>query len=717
VGVWVWFGPLPRQALTPATEQVQVFTDRFGHPLDGLPPMPKDASDRRDPNGNSSRGPSLAARADHLAAATIAAEDKRFNNHIGVDPAAMSRAFVADVRAGAVVQGASTLTQQLVKIRTHTDRSLGSKLNQAVYAIRLERRMTKDQILSAYLAEAPYGGRILGAESASWRYFNVTASQLSWSQAAYLAAIPQRPSAFNPLKDSTSALTRRNWILRRLHQDGKLTAQELETALKEPVVLAESNRHPLALHYIDLLKSKREVRTTQTVRTTLDAELQADVEGIAHHQRDELRKSDAANVSIVVLDNKTGAVRAWEGSGNYFAPDTGGMINGPMVPRQTGSTIKPFIYALAFQDGLSPGDLVDDSPLHLSSGSGAFDPQNYDKKFRGPISARVALGSSINVPAVALLQDIGVDRLRTELRAQGIELRQPDSTYGLSLALGTGEISLLDLTRAYASFARGGRAVTATLVEPAIPQTGGARVVSETSAFMVTDVLADNEARAMSFGRDSVLKFPFPVAAKTGTSQDFHDNWVIGYTADFTVGVWVGNFDRTPLKGATGITGAGPIFQSVMIAAHDHLSPPTRVGARNASTRGVSPGATLLGMAPPSLRLASFCTTTSCTSRKPDWTARAVMPSTNRAATTTSGIEFRLIEPSAGATYVIDSTRPLDTQELGLESTGGDGTIELSVDGVTVRRFWPLAPGRHKACATDSARPTKSVCHTFTVRG
>ncbi len=708
VGVWVWFGPVPHRVLTPVSETTQVFTDRSGKPLDGLLPAQRITVSRV----GFRRGPSLAARADQLAAATVAAEDQRFGSHPGVDAIAVGRAFVADVRALRVVQGGSTITQQLVKIRTNGERSAISKAMEAVYAVRIERRMSKDDILSAYLAEAPYGGKVTGAEAASARYFGVTASELTWAQAAYLAALPQRPTTFNPLRDRDAAIPRRDWILHRLREVGEITDRELAAALAEPITLDDSHAPPLARHYIDFLKTQDDVKNVKTVRTTLDGKLQGDVEGITRRNRDELRSKDAANVAVVVIDNSTGAIRAWEGSGDYFARETGGMIDGPLVPRQTGSTIKPFIYALAFNRGMSPGDLLEDAPLRMSSGKGAFIPQNYDKKFRGTISSRVALGSSINIPAVKLLRDLGPATLEKELSAQSISLDRPIDEYGLSLALGTGEVSLLDLTRAYASFARGGRALDATFVEPASAQRGGAQVVDEASAFLVTDVLADNEARASAFGRNSVLRFPFPVAAKTGTSQDFHDNWVIGYTKDFTVGVWVGNFDRTPLKGATGVSGAGPIFQSVMIAAHDRLTP-------NVGNATDGSGAALLGYVPKDLMRALFCGNPSCTLQHEDWVRRGKNdPATNVSPAVESAVGLDLIEPSPDAVYVIDATRPRETQELALESSGAHGSVSYTVDGVASSGFWALAPGRHEACVTDvGSVPSAAVCHRFTVQG
>jgi penicillin-binding protein 1C len=761
VMVWAWFGPVPSNIRNAARSNQLVFLDRNGKQLEQGAPRP---------SVRGGRGPSLASRAEKLVAATVIAEDERFFGHIGIDPIALGRAAIADVKARRIVQGGSTLTQQLVKVRMGGGSGLFAKGQQAVYAMRLERELSKDQILSAYLAEAPYGGRIVGAEAAAFRYFNVTVAELSWQEAAYLAALPQRPTRFNPMRDPKAAINRRNWILRRLRDRKTITAQQYQRAIKTPPGVRPSGTAVLAPHLIEYLKQQQGVSKPEVLlpkdaksktrfRTTIDSDLQRDIEGIARANRRELRGKNAANVAVVVLDNETGAVRAWEGSGDYFAFDTGGMINGPVIARQTGSTIKPLIYALGFDAGMSPGDLVEDTPLRMSSGSGAFVPLNYDRKFRGIISARTALGSSINVPAVRLLRKVGIAKLVEELQGHGISLDRPASEYGLSLALGAGEMSLLDVTRAYASFARGGRVLQAQFYEPAARQLEGERVVSETAAFLVTDVLADNDARAPSFGRNSVLKFPFPVAAKTGTSQNFRDNWVIGYTKDFTVGVWVGNFDRTALEGATGVSGAGPIFQSVMLAAKDRLTPNRDI---NQGPNG--PGAALLGSVPSSLERRDFCMDVQCDSVTQDWARRgssngaplrgASSSGTPSRGTPSSGasssgapsseaakpspqadslgvdvtpnsgssrpqlaVGLRLVEPSINSVYVIDSTVPEATQRLPLLATGGRGNVRFTVDGKATERFWALVPGRHIACAIDDADPGKPSCNPFTVRG
>ena len=324
-----------------------------------------------------------------------------------------------------------------------------------------------------------------------------------------------------------------------------------------------------------------------------------------------------------------------------------------------------------------------------------FQPQNYDHKFRGPIPMRQALASSVNIPAVRLLADQTPRSLMDRLSRAGITLAYGPQHYGLALGLGTAEISLLDLTKSYASFARGGLSLNATFVEPAKAQTGGRRVASESAAFLVSDVLSDNEARASAFGRSSALKFTFPVAAKTGTSQNFHDNWVVGYTADFTVGVWVGNFDRTPLAGATGVTGAGPVFHAVMLAAHRYLSP----------NSGTSPEATLFPSVPDDL-----VAVTDGNRTEYEW----LVPRKKTEAKPALGGQLRLVEPVDGGKYLLDETRPGDAQSLPLRASGGAAPYSFTVDGDPFTGTnWALEAGRHEICVRDRAGTQR--CSQFSV--
>ncbi len=753
-GSLVRLGPVPASVRAPSIGVAVV--DRNGIPLDAVSARVLGlASSSTWAKGTSTRL-RLSRLAPRLAAATIAAEDERFASHVGVDPFAVGRAVAADIRAGAVVQGGSTITQQLVKVRRtaarngRADRGIAEKAREALYAVRLEHRFSKEEILSSYLAEAPYGGAVVGAEAAAQAYFGISPSQLTWAQAAYLAALPQRPSRFDPRRNPTAAVARQRWILGRLRRAGAISQREESAARRELIAVSASMPTPIAPHFVRAIRdgslcasvvcpgsgddpgggttradskhtdSKR-AESRSPIVTTIDAALQADVAGIAAHQRKLLASYGAANVSVVVLDNATGAIRAYEGSGGWsgaLTADRGGMIDGVRQPRQTGSVIKAFVYALAFDEGAGPGDFVDDAPFVATGASREFRPRNYDKRFRGQLTLREALAQSVNVPAVRVLAEHGPDDLAALLRRSGIA--PPNSTYGLSMALGAAEVDLLHLTAAYASFARGGRSLQPVIREPA-PVQAGERVVSRQAAYLVTDVLADNEARSPAFGRSSALRFDFPVSAKTGTSSDFHDNWVIGSSGRVTVGVWVGNFDRTPLRRASGVTGAGPVFRAVMLAADERL--------RN------DPARALLPEAPGGLVRASVCHRSSCTERVEEWVRADHRPPTRvpsatddplfsgpvsaekpggKVARTPPSAPLSVLSPSGRGVYVLDPSRSL-AQELALRAIGGSPPYWFTVNTAPVDSgWWRPVTGRHEACVIDAAGAR--ACQRFTVR-
>ncbi len=758
-GSLIRLGPIPASVRAPSVGVAVV--DRNGVPLDAVSARVLGLASMRTSAGDPSARLALSRLAPRLAAATIAAEDERFQSHVGIDPVALGRAVVADVRAGAVVQGGSTITQQLIKVRRTAargglaDRGMTEKAREALYAVRLEHRYTKDEILSSYLAEAPYGGAVIGADAAAQGYFAISPSQLTWAQAAYLAALPQRPSRFDPRRNPTAAQTRQRWILGRLRRAGAISRREELAARNEQISISASRPTPIAPHFVRAVRdrsicssvvclSPEVVDPTHTradskranengrIVTTIDAALQADVAAIAAHQRKLLAAYGASNISVVVLDNATGAIRAYEGSGGWsgaLAADRGGMIDGVRQPRQTGSVIKAFVYALAFDEGAGPGDLIDDAPFVASGSSREFRPRNYDKRFRGELTLREALAQSVNVPAVRVLSEHGPDDLAALLRRSGITL--PNSTYGLSMALGAAEVDLLHLTAAYASFARGGRSLQPVITEPASVQVGE-RVVSRQAAFLLTDVLADNDARSPAFGRSSALRFEFPVSAKTGTSSDFHDNWVIGSSGRVTVGVWVGNFDRTPLRRASGVTGAGPVFRAVMLAADERL--------RN------DPARALLPDAPGGLVRASVCHRSSCSDLVEEWVRtddprsaavrRSVAaprsaavprsygdaarpnpelgPKPDGAVQTAASARLSVLSPSGRGVYVIDPSRAL-AQELALRAIGGSPPYSFTVNTAPVDGgWWRPITGRHEACVVDAAGAR--ACQRFTVR-
>jgi len=565
--LWLRLGPIPLGLLDGVDTPSTVVVDRHGRLL--YEALGKDGS--RIQKIDAVSMPAL------LASATIAAEDRRFYSHVGVDPVALVRAARHNLIEGRVVEGGSTITQQVAKLLLQRrdgihPRGMGAKLGEMVLALRLEHRFTKREILALYLNLAAYGNQTTGAARASYAYFGVDASMLTPAQAAFIAALPQRPSAFNPWKSSASARSRQLAVIRRMADAHLMSADQVREARDERLALRPRVNPFDAPHFVEMVKSMNP--SAVRIETTLDLDLQRDVEGIIEHERASLKAHGAANVAVVVLDNRSGEWLAWEGSGDYADNAHGGAINGPVVARQPGSALKPFTYVLAFEQGRTPATVLPDIPAHFPTAElgVVYSPRNYDGRYRGPLLARSALAGSENVPAVALASDLGIDSLLRFLTRAGLTTfdRTP-SYYGLGLTLGNAEVRLDELVAAYATFARGGIYVKPVFI---LASKGGRdtpadsrRLVGERTAFWITDILSDDEARAFIFGRGGSLEFPFPVAVKTGTSQAYHDNWTIGYTRDVTVGVWVGNFDRTPLRDSSGVTGAGPIFHSVMLAA------------------------------------------------------------------------------------------------------------------------------------------------------
>ena len=588
--LWLRMGPIPPALLKAGERESTLVVDRHGVPL----------YEALSADGARSIGLRAAALPPMLVAATIAAEDRRYWSHPGVDPAALLRAAKQNLVEGRIVEGGSTITQQTAKLlisrsRPGRPRGLGAKIEEAVLALRLEHRFDKREILAMYLNLAAYGNQIVGAGRASRAYFGCDASMLTPAQAAFLAGLPQRPSGFNPHRRRASALARQHSVLRRMEAAGLLDAADTRQARAEQLNFVRPSAPFAAPHFVEMVLASIGDDRPARLETTLDAGLQSDVAGIIRSQRTALDRHGAANVAVVVLDNVRGEWLAWEGSGDYFDGQHGGAINGPQSPRQPGSALKPFTYALAFEEGFTPASVLADIPSHFPTAEDGvlYSPRNYDNRYRGPLLARRALAGSENVPAVALASKLGVPKILRFLLSAGLSTFDRNASYyGLGVTLGNAEVRLDELVAAYSALARGGEWIEPSW-SPSRRDAGRRVLVSPRTAFWITDILLDPEARAFIFGRGGHLEFPFPVAVKTGTSQAYHDNWTIGYTRNVTVGVWVGNFDRTPLRDSTGVTGAGPIFHAVMLAAErrtraigmpdalDASGPPAGTGQRD----------------------------------------------------------------------------------------------------------------------------------------
>jgi penicillin-binding protein 1C len=510
-----------------------------------------------------------------LVDATLAAEDRRFWRHHGVDWQATARAAWSCARHGRVVSGGSTITQQLIKSYVKRPRAPLAKAMEALQALRLEQIWSKEKILVTYLNRLDYGNRRRGPVSAARYYFDLPLSDLSKAQAAFLAGLPQAPSRLNPRRNVAAAQKRQAWILDRMAAVGFLSAAEHARALAEPLRLAAARRNFCAPHFVDLiLRRHREGLDLMNgkVATSLDLELNQAAEKILRNQLSRLQAQHVENGSLVVLDNRTGEVRALVGSENYFAPGDG-QVNGAWAPRSAGSTFKPFTYAIALEQGATPATVAADIPTQFATPTGIFAPVNYRRRCHGPMRYRETLANSLNIPAVKVLESIGgAEVLQTRLKSCGLTtLNAAPDYYGLGLTIGNAEARLLELANAYACLARLGvwkpyRLLTGYDETNGYP--AAARLFDAGTAYLIADILSDSQARALEFGGDSPLRFSFPVACKTGTSTDFRDNWALGYTPEYTVGVWVGNFDGSPMEQVSGVTGAAPMLHEMFMELH-----------------------------------------------------------------------------------------------------------------------------------------------------
>jgi len=521
---------------------------------------------------------------DYVKQATIAIEDKDFYKHSGFDIKGIIRAFFYNVSHQDTAQGGSTITQQLVKNAIlSSKKTISRKIQEFIMAIELEKIYSKDEILKMYLNEIPYGNNAYGIEAAAQTYFAKKAKNLTLAESALLAAIPRAPTFYSPYGSNTDALlARKDYILDRMAELYYITPDQAASAKKEKLKFQEQKTNILAPHFVMYVKEKLVDEFGEkmleegglTITTTLDLEKQKIAEEtIAEAAKTNLKQNGAKNASLVALDPKTGQILAMVGSIDYFDKTIDGNVNVAVRDRQPGSSIKPIVYATAFKQGLSPATMLIDVLTDFGNG---YKPENYDLKTRGPVSIRTALGNSLNIPAVKTLFLAGVENSCKTARDLGITTLTDPDRYGLSLVLGGGEVKLLELVGAYGVFANSGirQEITPFLkIEDSKGQvikeyknTKGKEVLDPQVAYLITDILSDDSARAMIFGRGGVLTLPGrPVAAKTGTTDEFRDAWTVGYTPSLVAGVWVGNNDNSPMAShAAGSMAAAPIWHNFM---------------------------------------------------------------------------------------------------------------------------------------------------------
>ena len=522
-----------------------------------------------------------------LPRALVASEDRRFFRHGGIDLRAVLRAAWTNLRAGEVVSGASTIPMQIARMAEPGPRTLASKVRESFRALQLERRFTKRELLEVYLNLLPYGGNVEGVGTAAWFYFGKDPDRLSLGEIALLTALPRSPVRYDPSRDPATARAARDRVLRQLAARGGFS-QGVAEAVRQPVPTARRRPPFEAPHWSELVRARR--RGTVRARSTLDRGVQRAAEELVARRIGELRAAGIGNVAVVVLENgrvrEDGTVRddggrpvrALVGSAGFFDAARQGQVDGALARRSPGSTLKPFLYALAIDQGrLLPDSWLLDVPTDFSG----YVPENYDERYRGRVTVREALVLSLNACSVRLLSEIGLDTFHALLLRGGLAtLDRPARSYGLPLILGAGEVTLLDLTNLYAALAEGGVHRPVRFLEVEGEETGarrraGSRSTSERlfspeASRVVTEILTDLRRPDLPESWDVTRGVP-AVAWKTGTSYGHRDAWAVGWSAGHTIGVWVGNFDGTPVQGISGSRHAGPLLFDLFRALESEL--------------------------------------------------------------------------------------------------------------------------------------------------
>ncbi|GLI35716.1 hypothetical protein DAMNIGENAA_31490 [Desulforhabdus amnigena] len=521
--------------------------------------------------------------------AFIESEDRRFFDHHGVDWIARAHAMAQNFLALRPVRGASTITEQVVRILHPRPRTLWSRWIEGYEAGQLEKHFSKSDILEFYLNQVPYARQRRGILQASRLYFDRDLDTLNAREALALAVLVRAPSRLDLPNDSKRLEKSIQKLARHMRREGKLSDDQYVCALKSPWVLSESRLPVDAGHFIQhvfrlgFIQRHHSVGSASAnpvgglhlqepyssysarIMTTLDSSLQIKVQNILDQRLQDLRGKDVRDGAVLVVNHETGEVLAWVNGGGFSRDTPGGWIDAVTTPRQPGSTLKPFLYAMALDLGWTAATLIEDSPVIEAVGSGLHPFRNYSRKFYGPLRLREALGNSLNIPAIRTIQFTGVDRFLERLHELGFRsLTQPSAYYGEGLALGNGEVSLLELVQAYSVLALNGefRPLRFTLGEA--PGKGASRrIFSDEASSLIANILSDPQARRLEFGSGNILRLPVQTAVKTGTSNDHRDAWAVGFSYRHTVGVWMGNLDRRPTNGITGTTGPGLVLRAV----------------------------------------------------------------------------------------------------------------------------------------------------------
>jgi penicillin-binding protein 1C len=697
-------------AALPAKHGAVTFTDRTGAPLGTV--LASDATH--------AVGVPLDRVSPDFVRAIIAVEDARFYRHGAIDIPAIGRALRDYAVYGEARSGGSTIEMQLARLLHPTPSTIRGKLVQIAGAQRIAIRSSKHAILEAYVNRVPMGGNLYGVEAAARTYFGEPAADLDLAQASLLAAIPNDPARLSPDVNWDALRQRQRYVLERMVALGDITGSDANRAFAETLHVRRSDADISdAAHALFVLYPR--VSAGGRVRTTIDRSLQRFVQAQTLDVTSALQNYHVTSAAALVADNRTGAVLAYVGSPDYFSDAALGRNDGVTALRQPGSSLKPFMYELALERrAILPTSILPDVPAaYAIAGGKLYQPADYSGRFSGPVRVRYALANSLNAPAVHVLSTLGVGEFLHRLHELGfLHLTQPPSYYGLGLTLGGGEVSLWELTGAYLALARGGDAIPLHML--AEPAQSWPHVGDPPTWALVTDMLADPHARAQSFGLHSVLEMPFPAAVKTGTSSDFRDTWTVGFTRDYTVGVWVGNFDGTAMRGVSGVTGAGPLWNRIMLHLHEREEPapfdPPRGFTRVAicATTGHAPRRDCPAVVTEWVRSEDVARVRAAA---PAQLTREYDPWLALHPGTAGASRLRIVFPRNGDVFVANRTASrlqATEQELALRAVSPSHVVRWSANGNAVpldasgTAFWPVKPGVWTFAANDG-RGTDTV--------
>lgn len=741
-----------------------------------------------------------------LQQATIAVEDRHFYENEGVDATGIVRALWINIRGRDVLAGGSTITQQvsrnLLLAEERDQRTLRRKLRESWLAWQISRDYSKDEILALYLNHSYYGAMAYGVSAAAQTYFGKPVAELTLAESALIAGLPQAPGAYNPFLDAEAAKARQAVVLGLMLKAGFISQEVHDLALREPLVYATTPYPVHAPHFVmmvlqqvDTLFTPADIKSYGglTVRTTLDFNWQQQAEATVDEQLDRLNQPPEGgtghhvnNSALVAVDPHNGAIRVLVGNHDYFDVGNAGAVNMALVPRQPGSAIKPLIYAAI----LSP-DHTDSTPwtaatmvpdvrtVFPTTEEHPYVPVNFSRQENGPVLVREALGSSLNIPAVVALHTVGLETVLDLATQMGIHDLGNPQDYGLSFALGGGAVSLLDLTSAFAVFAEGGLQQESYFIETIAaadghllfmaPSPSPVRVLDERVAWLISDILSDNQARTPAFGTNSVLRLDRTAAVKTGTTNNFHDIWTVGYTPDLVVGVWVGNANNEAMTNVTGVSGAGPIWHQAMRAFlagepdKPFVQPSGLVRVEVCRLSGLLPTTVcpyrtwewfLAGTQPVTAdhffqevaidkrtgRLAAADTNPAYIETKlvldlPSefhvWAREQGLPLlldleiTDLVAAAADEATLRLTYPDPNAVFYLSSTLPLTAQRILVQMVNGEHYRDVTVwlDGWPLTTFyqppyqvwWQLEPGQHQLVVTGLTADNNLVSSAVTI--